>query len=511
MILATKNGDVEFSAFDSSTPIPRASQWGGSMSWSGRRVDVEDAAGLPAFFRALRLLCETPAGFPMEVYRGHGENREPTPDAPQVKVLRRPSPAHTPFQVWDWTYKSMLRGNAYLWKVKGARGVEHLVPVDPRIIAPKYDTGEARFEIRDSATGPLRRTVGKDLILHIPGILISHPCVGVSIIEAQKNGLGTQISRQEFEARFIANDGKPGMVISHEQEKTPEQREAIRSSFEARHAGASNAGRPAVIWGGWSLEPFDLSLEAAQFIEQQKFSVQDVGRMTGVPSGFLNDPEAPGSDTPEQENMRLLQFGLKPWMDRLEQGLASDPDLFPDPECSVEINPDELLRADIKTRFDAYRLARQGGWIKANEIRRKEGYPEAEGGDEIQVTPVGGAPNTGESPPEPPEPAERDEAMRFFSVHEQQNGHEGELAAAGQAIAAAMREAKPAEFNFPEPVVNNYVSPPAPSPAPEVKVDVDVPAPEVTVQAPNVTVEVPPRKKKVKRDGRGRIEEIEES
>jgi phage portal protein BeeE len=49
--------------------------------------------------------------------------------------------------------------------------------------------------------------------------------------------------------------------------------------------------------------------------------------------------------------------------------------------------------ADIQTRWDAYRLGRQGGWITANEIRAKEGLEARPDGDEIQVTPVGGAAN----------------------------------------------------------------------------------------------------------------------
>ncbi len=71
---------------------------------------------------------------------------------------------------------------------------------------------------------------------------------------------------------------------------------------------------------------------------------------------------------------------------------------------------DAVLRPDIQTRYDAYRLARQGGWVTANEIREKENLPPHAQGDELQVTPVGGAPNEpGPSPngkvPTPTPPA----------------------------------------------------------------------------------------------------------
>ena len=117
--------------------------------------------------------------------------------------------------------------------------------------------------------------------------------------------------------------------------------------------------------------------------------------MLGVPSSMLNDPDAPPDrSSPEQDNMRLLQHGVEPWISMLERGLSGDTDLFPDSRVSVELDAERFLRADIHTRWDAYRLGRQGGWITANEIRAKEGLPPAEGGDEIQQTPVGGAANT---------------------------------------------------------------------------------------------------------------------
>ena len=54
-----------------------------------------------------------------------------------------------------------------------------------------------------------------------------------------------------------------------------------------------------------------------------------------------------------------------------------------------------LLRGNFTTRAKSYREARQGGWLTANEIRRGEGYEDHPEGDQLQKTPVGGAPNPG--------------------------------------------------------------------------------------------------------------------
>jgi len=395
VILATPKGDKKFaSPFDSSLPIPRASQIG-SFSYSRHRVELGDAAGIPAFMRAIRLICDTAAGFPIQLYRGYGPDRTPVNVGPQVDLLRSPGGREfNTAQIWSYAYCSMIRGGAYLMKVRDAKGrVNQLIPIDPRLVEPKWTDGQLNFGIRDKPTAKPTKTVGRETILYAAGILLNHPVIGVSAIEAFKHEIGTQLSRQEFEGRYLANDGFPGVVLRHPSNVTKDQRDELRDSFEARHAGASNAGRPAVLWGGWEMERLSMTMTDAQFIQSQHFGVQEIGRMFGIPPGLLNDPEDKSHHTIEQENIRFLQFALDPWMTRLEQAIANDPDIFPETDWTVEFDPARLLRTDIQTRFDAYRLARQGGWITANEIRATEGYKPIDNGDEILQTPVGGAPN----------------------------------------------------------------------------------------------------------------------
>lgn len=384
-----------FGLFDSSTPIPRHGQYGATISHSGERISFEGAAGLPAFMRGVRLISETAAGMPFMVFRGYGEDRKPQPKAPQLPLLRRPNPDCSPFTVWSYVYASLLRGNAYIYKIKVGGRVKFLYPVNPACVTPDYEGSSPMFELRDREYGPVVDKVGKDQIIHIPGILLTDPYVGVGVVEAHRHGIGNELGRQRFEGRFIYNDSTPSAILRHTGpgSPTPEQRQEIRNGYESRHMGAGNAGRTGMVWGGWEIDQLPVNMQDAQFIESKGHGVQDIGRMLGIPSGLLNDPNAPGGDSPEQENMRLYTHGVKPWQDRVELGLVCDTDLFPQPDWEVRADPMELLRADIQTRFNAYRLARQGGWAKPNEIRGWEGLEDAEGGDEIQQTPVGGAPN----------------------------------------------------------------------------------------------------------------------
>lgn len=395
MMLATPTGNrAAFALFDSSVPIPRHGQYGNNWSYAGRRVSWHEAVGLPAFMRGVRLIAETTAMMPFSVHAGHGSNMRPV-DARQLAVLRRPNPDMAPFQVWSFAVASMLRGGAYLRKVKTRRGIEALYPIPPRIVTPKIVNGRLEFHVRAKQTGATEILTRAD-VLYIPGILVDDPIIGASVVEAFRHGIGTALARQEFEGRYLANDGTPGVVLKNQGNPDELQRQAIRDSYEAKHQGPRNAGRPALLWGGWDIDKIAVSLEDAQFIESQAFQVQDVARMLGIPSGFLGDPQAPGSDDPERENMRFLQFGLAPWMTRLEQGLALDPDLFPNPELQVELDPSHLLRADTRTLVEAAHRARQAGVATANELRPHMPFNltgDHPDGDVLLATPVGGAPN----------------------------------------------------------------------------------------------------------------------
>jgi HK97 family phage portal protein len=364
-----------FGLFDSSTPIPRPSQWGSRMSYSGERVNSENAAGLPAFLRGYRLISETAAGLPMCLYRGYGDSRRSMPNAPQLGLLRRPNPDVSPFAVWSYIFGSLLRGNAYLWKVKVRNDVKALYALNPSFVTPKYEGDRATFELRDRQYGPVVKTVGRESVIHIAGILLENPYVGVSVIEAHRQGIGIELGRQRFEGKYIANDATPGQILKHPGNPSKEQRDEVRNGFEGRHHGDPN--RPGVMWGGWELDHAPVTLQEAQFIESKRFAVQDIGRMLGVPGGFLGEPDYRTPESPEQENMKFLQHGLMPWMERVEHGLTMDADLFAEPDWDLELDTAGFLRADIKTRYDAYRLARQGGWKTANEIRADEGLEPA--------------------------------------------------------------------------------------------------------------------------------------
>jgi hypothetical protein len=73
---------------------------------------------------------------------------------------------------------------------------------------------------------------------------------------------------------------------------------------------------------------------------------------------------------------------------RWEQGIHSK--LFLPRERNeffAEFNVDGLLRGDIASRYGAYSVGRNGGWLSRNDIREKENMNPIPGGDDY-LTPL---------------------------------------------------------------------------------------------------------------------------
>lgn len=391
MILATRNGDRARFMFETApgTTVPTPLE-AGSYSWAGRRITFREAMGIPAAFSAVRLIAETVGQLELGVVdAATGEKR---PDTPQWTLLHdRPNALQGPLAVQSLIASGMERGNAFLQKIKVAGQVAELYPIDPRRVTIKVKAGAVTFEIRSAdAPGGVRRLTRADII-HLPGMLLDDPVVGVSPVEIHANEIGAQVALHEFKGRFFSNDATPGgLIIKGPQDR--EQRQELREAWEARHRGSSKAHTVGLLWGDMDYRQIGVSAADAALIEALQYTAQDTARIYRVPLSLINGADAQSTNL-EAENTRFLQFSLGPRLKRIEDALHLDDDLFPDKSLRPRFDAKVLMRAAIEQRFNAYRLARQGGWVTPNEIRQWENLPAVDGGDDIQITPVGGAPN----------------------------------------------------------------------------------------------------------------------
>lgn len=405
MIVQTRDGgNVEL----------RAGEWGyehiiprpgyAVMTDSGLPVTEAAAYGIPAVSNVIRSPSELIASMPFFVY-SDGEVRTAARDSWQWSLLHdQPSPDCNTFEFfYDLSISIEACQNGFLRKVRGVgsrRGrLEALEVIDPHRVRVHQDkeTGEKLFDIYVESGRVIKNLTTRD-ILHIRGFTPNPGAIaGVSLIEIHKNPLGTGIAMQSFEGDYFKNNGVPPFWFTGA--SNADHAKQIIDAHTAAHAGAGNRWKPGALWGPIDVKSVPMSMSDAEYVQVKQLSVEDVCRIWRWPKEWVEAAsESQQTDTSER-TAELLKLYVYPRLRRIERALAADPDLFPSSAGLFgEFLTASLERADFVTRVRGYKDARQGGWITANEIRQMENLPLRPEGDELQVTPVGGAPNPGAEP-----------------------------------------------------------------------------------------------------------------
>jgi HK97 family phage portal protein len=375
----------------SAIPLPGI----GYLAATNRIVSPDAAAGLPAVGAAIRLVSESIASMPFMVYDGSGPTRGRATGSEQYRLLHdAPNKDQSPFDfISDVVCAVEGFGNAYVQKVKRNGRVVELVPLDPEAVFVYRDkeTRERRYDV--IVGGERVRGLTPADILHVRGMTLRGGLLGMSPIQVHRNALGNAAAISDFVSRYFANDASPGLALKIPGTITSQQAKAILEIWRETHGGVMNSHRPAILASGAELDKVPINLEDALVVEAQQFGIREVARIFNVPPSLLGAEGAATASSASEEADRFLRFSLGPRLRRIELAFRADPDLFGGTDLFPEFLIDALLRPDTATRYTAYVAARQAGWLSANEIRELENRPPVEGGDDIQVTPVGGAPN----------------------------------------------------------------------------------------------------------------------
>jgi HK97 family phage portal protein len=372
------------------------------MTYSGRAVTPEAATGLPAVGAAIRTIAEVVASLPMMVYQRDADQRQRATSAPQYQLLHEsPNSEQSAFDFFSDVAASIeATGNAVIQKIKDQRGqVVELLIVDPDYVQIRRDRETRQKVIDVRIDGETIKGLTSADVIHIRGFTLKGGLVGMSPIQAHRHALGNAMALQEYQGRFWQNDATPGLVIKVPGQLGKQQAQQVLQVWSDTHGGLGNAHRPAILAGGADLDR--IPAMDAEWVATQQLNILDVARIFRLPGWVLNVEMSslPGQN-PEQDSLRFLLYSLGPRLRRIELALRADQDLFGQgSNLFPEFLADSLLRTDTKERYESYKAARQAGWLSPNEIRALENYPASDqpGANDIQLTPVGGAPNPEEA------------------------------------------------------------------------------------------------------------------
>jgi len=347
---------------------------------------------MTAVYSCVRILAEAVAGLPLHLYRYTDTGgKEKAIEHPLYLLLHdEPNPEMSSFVFRETLMTHLLLwGNAYAQIIRNGKGeVVALYPLMPNKMTVDRDENGELYYTYQRANEEAHTMEGSSVVLkpsdvlHIPGLGFDG-LVGYSPIAMAKNAIGMAIACEEFGAKFFANGAAPSGVLEHP--GTIKDPARVRDAWQSQFGGSANTGKVAVLEEGMKYTPISISPEQAQFLETRKFQINEIARIFRVPPHMVGDLEKSSFSNIEQQSLEFVKYTLDPWIIRWEQSMMRILLSFDEKkEYFIKFNLEGLLRGDYQSRMNGYSIARQNGWMSANDIRELENLdriPAEQGGD----------------------------------------------------------------------------------------------------------------------------------
>lgn len=357
---------------------------GSGRNSGGVRVTPESALGVPVLQNCVTLLAETIGQLPLDLFRRQGQGqRESATNHPLYDVLRyQPNGFQTPFELRECEQMALgLRGNSFTFMERREDGnISALWPLmNDKVIVRKGGDLLPYYQVGGGDPLPMR-------MIHHKRWVTSNHYVGLSPIELHAETVGLAQAIRDYTGKSFANGVSVSGVIERPREATAikdqNQIDRILDQWGQKYSGPDNAKKVAMLQEGMTFKPISMTNVDAEIVSLLKLSGSDIARMYKIPLPMINDLEKANYNSIEQLLIQFVVFGLLPWVKRHEQAMMRDFLLPKDRrEYFIEFNLSGLLRGDQATRYGAYAIGRQWGWLSVNDIRRLENMPPVQGGD----------------------------------------------------------------------------------------------------------------------------------
>jgi HK97 family phage portal protein len=263
-------------------------------------------------------------------------------------------------------------------KVYTGGAISEIVPLHPsRVKTEQLENNRLRYTYREASGSSTVYT--QDAVMSVRG-MSDDGVNGMSTIELARDAIGLARACEIHGATFFGNGARPGVILSTDNELSPEAAENTRNQWERAHRGADRSNRTAVLQGGLKVNELGGNNQESQFLEARRFQVEEVCRLFGVPPHLVGDLTRSSFSNIEQQSLDFLTNGLMPYLRRIESSIARDL-LEGDDEYFAEFDTRGVLRADAAGRGSYYNTLWNLGVLSVNEIRSLENLNPVESGD----------------------------------------------------------------------------------------------------------------------------------
>lgn len=372
-----------------------------ARSAAGVPVTKESAIRVSVVYAAVALVAGAIASLPLAIYER--DDRTKVDHDYWFLLNERAADGWTSFAFWEYLISSKLfHGDGFGRLIRSSVRSSKIIgmePLHPLSVDPFRHQGRVLYRVNPIDGSPAYTADSAD-ILHLSSLGFDGLRSPSPITYAGREAIGAAIAAQDYASRFFAGGANIDYALKTANRLTKEQLTELKASLLAR---AQNGGRgPLILSGG--LEPAQLSINSkdAEILATRMFSVEEISRILGVPPHMIGhtDKTTSWGSGIEQQGIGFVRYTLQRHLTQSAQELNYK--LWPVRErFFVEHLVEALERADLKSRYEAYRIAmgRAGEmpWMDAQEVRRRENLPP---NANLKTNPGKAGKDSDEKPPE---------------------------------------------------------------------------------------------------------------
>ncbi|MBR4756523.1 MAG: phage portal protein [Bacteroidales bacterium] len=347
-------------------------------------VNNDTAMRITAFYAGIRLISENVAALPKSIRRYTEKGPVNASYKPAYRLISvRPNDYTNAYDFWN-VMTTWLEGwgNAYAIIKRNGQGLPvALHQVHPASVEISVVNGRKWYKVTmlDSNFSWLNNTYSDEDMLHFMLVTLDG-IKGVNPVIYNALSLGKGLATEKFGAEYFEKGGNIRAVM----EVDGELGDDAYNQFMAHYKASSNNFETPLLEYGIKYKPLSIDPVAAQLVQSETFSLQDVCRILNIPPHMIGELSHATFSNIEHQTIQFVQYTLRPIVKRFEMEMETKL-FFSDEEGKYDVKfiLDGLLRGDTAARSTYYPHAILDGYMSRNEVRELEGLQHVDGLDEM--------------------------------------------------------------------------------------------------------------------------------
>jgi HK97 family phage portal protein len=360
-------------------------QWNAT---AGPGVTIDSAMSVPAVWAGVNFLSNLIASLPFHEFKrvaGGGRERVSTG---MIAGMLSGTVNDEGLTEFKWRKNAMvsvlLTGAGRTWVEKDAGGnAINLWPLETAKTTKFRKGGQVGFRYRlaggKTVTYDASEVIDLTFVDQLDGVGAFDP------VKRLRDTISLALALQQYASRFFSNGGVPPLALHTPLGSPGAQARAKTDTNEAIRRANAERSNILLLPIGTDLKAIGIDPDKGQLVAGQRFVIEELARLWGLPPVFLQDLTHGTYTNTEQQDLHLSKHTATAWVRQLESECNAR---FYKPRQTsrfVELILDGLQRGDFKSRTEGLARAIQTGQLTPNEARALENRPAMPGGDRLLI------------------------------------------------------------------------------------------------------------------------------